>query len=130
MFRNRLVKVYRHLAKQAGQLGVSCYRLYDHDMPEFPFCIEVYGENLYIAEYKRKHRMEDILDIQRDHPVLINDCIRILKPGASLYFITNYQKFVLEKEKIKAELIKDITRQTTPFDFEGRLQRLCFRIEK
>jgi len=59
MFRNRLAKVYRHLSKQAMRLGVSCYRLYDHDLPEFPFCIELYGDKLYVAEYKRRHGMTD-----------------------------------------------------------------------
>src|SRR6188474_1167950 len=59
MFRNRLMKVFRHLNKQAKRLGVSCWRVYDHDLPEFPFCIEIYGECLYVAEYKRRHNMTD-----------------------------------------------------------------------
>ncbi len=59
MFRNRLQKVYRHLSKQARRLSVSCYRVYDHDLPEFPFCIEFYGKYLYVAEYKRRHGMTD-----------------------------------------------------------------------
>src|SRR5438552_9647041 len=57
MFRNRLVKVLRHLGKQAKRLNISCYRGYDHDLPEFPFCIEIYEDKLYVAEYKRQHRM-------------------------------------------------------------------------
>jgi len=309
MFRNRLTKVYRHLSKQAKRLQVSCYRLYDHDLPEFPFCIEFYGEKLYVAEYKRQHgmteeehddwiekslsvmtevlsvakeniflklrqrkpgrlgqyqkydeiqhdpiaigfiveenglkfivnlsdyldtglfldhritrqmvreqcagkkvlnlfaytgsfsvyaaaggaaevvtvdlsktylawaeknmqlngftddakykyvhadvlqylktipadyydmivmdpptfsnskRMEDILDIQRDHVTLINNCLKGLKKGGVLYFSTNFRKFVLEKEKIKTTEIKDITKATKPFDFEGRLYRYCY----
>lgn len=36
MFRNRLVKVYRHLHKLARKQGISCFRLYDRDLPEFP----------------------------------------------------------------------------------------------
>src|SRR5215467_369638 len=55
MFRNRLEKVYRHLGRQAKRLGVSCYRVYDHDLPEFPFCIELYEGKIYVAEYKRRH---------------------------------------------------------------------------
>jgi 23S rRNA (guanine2069-N7)-methyltransferase len=308
MFLNRLEKVYRHLSKQAKRMAVTCYRLYDHDLPEFPFCIEIYEQNVYVAEYKRRHgmsedehdewitrsmiviyevlkinegniflklrqkktgrlgqyqktakkrsefvveenglkfivnlsdyldtglfldhrvtrekvrgaakdkkvlnlfsytgsfsvyaaagganevvtvdlsktyldwakrnmelngfselskykfiqadvlqylntapenyfdiiildpptfsnskRMEDILDIQRDHAKLINDCLRILKPGGKIYFSTNYKKFVLDKTSIHSSLIKDFTKQTTPFDFEGKLFRLCFEIEK
>lgn len=307
MFRNRLVKVYRHLGKQAKRQAISCYRVYDHDLPEFPFCIEIYGEKLYVAEYKRQHgmseeahdswmeqsleivsevtgvakeniflklrqrkpgrlgqyqkydavqnefeveenglkfivnlgdyldtglfldhritrqmvreqskdkkvlnlfaytgsfsvyaasggadevvtvdlsktylswaernmqlngfsdsnkykfihadvkqyldtlpaghfdiivmdpptfsnskRMDDILDIQRDHASLINGCLRTLKPGGLLYFSTNSRKFVLENEKINAASVKDITKATTPFDFEGKLFRWCYLIE-
>ena len=308
MFRNRLEKVYRHLGKQAKRMGATCYRLYDHDLPEFPFCIEIYEQNIYVAEYKRRHgmdedehdewmkqsivvvceilkisdeniflklrqkkpgrlgqyqktagkqsefivkenklkfivnlsdyldtglfldhrvtrekvkgeakdkkvlnlfsytgsfsvyaaageaneivtvdlsktylawalrnmklnefadpskykfihadvlqylhtipenyfdlvildpptfsnskRMEDILDIQRDHVRLINDCLRVLKPGGRIYFSTNYKRFVLEIASIQSSSIKDITKQTTPFDFEGRINRVCYLIEK
>src|SRR4030095_16237921 len=59
MFRNRLQKVYRHLGKQAKRMAITCYRLYDHDLPEFPFCIEVYERNIYVAEYKRRHGMSE-----------------------------------------------------------------------
>src|SRR5215510_5813080 len=59
MFRNRLEKVYRHIGKQARKAGMGCYRLYDHDLPEFPFRIEIYESNIYVAEYKRRHGMTD-----------------------------------------------------------------------
>ena len=59
MFRNRLEKVYRHLGKQAKRMAIVCYRLYDHDLPEFPFCIEIYEQNVYVAEYKRRHGMSE-----------------------------------------------------------------------
>ncbi|MBL7721083.1 MAG: SAM-dependent methyltransferase, partial [Chitinophagaceae bacterium] len=47
-----------------------------------------------------------------------------------LYFSTNFRKFVLEKEKIAAAEIKDITKATTPFDFEGKLWRWCYLITR
>ena len=74
--------------------------------------------------------MADILDIQRDHVELINDCLIGLKAGGSLYFSTNFKKFALDKEKIKAASITDITRPTTPFDFEGKLFRWCYLITR
>jgi len=308
MFRNRLTKVLRHLTRQAKRLHVSCYRVYDHDLPEFPFCIEIYEDKLYVAEYKRQHgfteeqhddwirrsievmsevfhmdpgsiflkerkvksgrtdqykktgeqknefvvhendlkfivnlsdyldtglfldhrltreivrneangkkvlnlfcytgsfsvyaaaggarevvsvdlsktylkwteknmqlngsidglkyqyvhadvmqyletlaadyfdiiildpptfsnsqRMDEFLDIQRDHVKLINDCLKGLKKNGTLFFSTNSRKFILDQDKIKSGSVKDITKTTTPFDFEGRLFRYCFRIEK
>jgi 23S rRNA (cytosine1962-C5)-methyltransferase len=307
MFRNRLQKVYRHLSRQAARQGIGCYRLYDHDLPEFPFLIEVFEDKLYVAEYKRRHqldddahedwldaceevmtdvtgipagliyrklrqrkesrlgqyqkldaarqeftvsegglnfivnlsdyldtglfldhritrgivrdlaagkrvlnlfcytgsfsvyaaaggasevvsvdlsktyldwagrnvslnfpadrshrivhadvlgylkeepaerfdlivmdpptfsnskRMDDFLDIQRDHASLVNDCLRLLRPGGTLFFSTNFSKFRLDAATIQSDKIRDITKATTPFDFAGRLNRFCFRIEK
>lgn len=57
MFRNRLAKVFRHLGKHARRLGVTCYRVYDHDLPEFPFIIEIFDGKLSVSEYRRLHGM-------------------------------------------------------------------------
>jgi 23S rRNA (cytosine1962-C5)-methyltransferase len=307
MFYNRLQKVYKHVSKLAKRQGVSCYRLYDHDLPEFPLIIEIYESKIYVSEYKRNHtlsdeehtiwleqcqeiiaevtqiptaeiyiklrkrkedrkdqyqkldeaknefivqegglqfivnlsdyldtglfldhritrgmvkeraagknvlnlfcytgsfsiyaiaggasqvtsidlsktylnwternirlnfpafnrhasvhadvkqylkegpkerfdiivmdpptfsnskRMEDILDIQRDHVELINDCMRLLSEEGVLYFSTNYRKFQIATSEINAAEIKDITKTTTPFDFSGKLHRQCFLIRK
>lgn len=59
MFRNRLKKVYRHLRKQALRQQIDCFRVYDHDLPEFPFIIEIYDDKLYVAEYKRRHALSE-----------------------------------------------------------------------
>lgn len=39
---NRLVKNQRHLAKWARRQQISCYRLYDRDIPAFPLVIDLY----------------------------------------------------------------------------------------
>lgn len=80
--------------------------------------------------FSNSKRMEDILDIQRDHAAIINQCLNILDDNGILIFSTNYRNFELDTEKLHSQKIKDITRQTTPFDFEGKLKRKCFRIEK
>ena len=307
MFRNRLEKVYKHRSKVARRQNISCYRLYDRDLPEFPLIIEVYEDSIYVAEYKANHdlsdedyafwldasidmleqvtgapgdrifckrrerkadrqsqyqkirekgeevvvgegglkflvnlhdyldtglfldhrmtrdmvrneakgkrflnlfcytgsftvyaadggaansvsidlsntyidwaqrniqlnqlggaahryikgdvlqvlpglpdesfdlvvldppsfsnskMMKDFLDIQQDHVELIHLCLQKMTAGGTLYFSTNLRTFVLNKEAIKAISIKDITRATTPFDFEGKLLRWCYKIVK
>jgi 23S rRNA (cytosine1962-C5)-methyltransferase len=80
--------------------------------------------------FSNSKRMEGILDIQRDHAAMINDCMRALKKDGSLYFSTNFRKFELDEAGINASVIKDITKATTPFDFEGRLFRWCYLITK
>jgi 23S rRNA (cytosine1962-C5)-methyltransferase len=306
MFENRLLKVYKHKSKLARRQNVSCYRVYDHDLPEFPFALELYEDKIYLAEYLRRHgmdeeqhdawlqqckevinkiievpvdkiydrqrrkmhhrnqqyeklnvqeeyftveenglkflvnltdyldtglfldhrttrqivraeskgkrmlnlfcytgsfsvyaaageaasvtsvdlsktylkwaednmiinlfkdkekyqfihadvkqylktlkrdsfdlvvmdpptfsnskRMKDFLDIQRDHVEMLNDVLAATSAGGVIYFSTNFTKFVIEKESINATEIKDITKATTPFDFEGKLKRWCYKI--
>ncbi|MFY7880495.1 MAG: class I SAM-dependent methyltransferase [Lacibacter sp.] len=306
MFYNRLLKVFRHRSKQAKRMGVSCYRLYDKDLPEFPVTIDLYGDQVCLSEYKAKHtlteeeyldwqdgtikviaevlqiqeeqiytkerrriigrrtqyqktgeeqvffevmenglkfqvnlsdyldtglfldhritrkmvcdeaegkrvlnlfaytgsfsvyaaaggakevttvdlsntytnwgrrnmelngntdpdryrfvvadvkqylptladmsvdmvimdpptfsnskKMKDILDIQQDHVELINQALRVLQPGGVLYFSNNATRFRLDRDALQASDVKEITRITTPFDFEGKLKRWCWRM--
>ena len=58
MFENRLRKMYKHYAKLARRQEVACFRFYDHDLPEFPFAIDLYKDVVHAAEYKRRHGME------------------------------------------------------------------------
>ncbi len=53
MLANRLRKRSRHLAKWARRSGVSCYRLYDCDIPEIPLVIDWYEGRLHISVYAR-----------------------------------------------------------------------------
>ena len=39
---NRIAKNLRHLGKWARREGVSCYRVYDRDIPEVPVTVELY----------------------------------------------------------------------------------------
>ena len=73
---------------------------------------------------------KDFLDIQRDHAEMLNDVLKALSPNGVVYFSTNLSTFVLDKEDIAASEIKDITKATTPFDFEGKLKRWCYRMVK
>ncbi|MBL8852683.1 MAG: class I SAM-dependent methyltransferase [Planctomycetaceae bacterium] len=80
--------------------------------------------------FSNSKAMDGNLDIQRDHPWLINQTLRTLTSGGLLYFSTNCRKFRIERSAIEADFVKDITNQTIPFDFQGRLQRWCFVIKK
>ncbi len=49
MFANRLRKNLKILSKWAKQQNISCYRLYDADLPEYAVAIDVYqGEKLWV----------------------------------------------------------------------------------
>lgn len=51
MVANRLKKNARKLNKWLKQSGVSCYRLYDADMPEYAVAIDIYGDAIHVQEY-------------------------------------------------------------------------------
>ena len=44
--RNRLAKNAKHLQRWAKRNGVSCYRLYDADLPEFAFALDRYQSEI------------------------------------------------------------------------------------
>jgi 23S rRNA (guanine2445-N2)-methyltransferase / 23S rRNA (guanine2069-N7)-methyltransferase len=54
MFANRLRKNLKRLAPWAEAEHIACYRLYDADMPEYAFAIDLYGREpreAYLQEY-------------------------------------------------------------------------------
>ena len=59
MFANRLLKVSRHLDKWARREGITCYRLYDADIPEFPLAVDWYEGRVHAAEYQRDHPLDE-----------------------------------------------------------------------
>ena len=54
MFANRLRKRAKHLAKWARREQVTCYRVYDCDIPELPLVVDVYDSHLHISAYARE----------------------------------------------------------------------------
>ncbi|KJK06631.1 MULTISPECIES: bifunctional 23S rRNA (guanine(2069)-N(7))-methyltransferase RlmK/23S rRNA (guanine(2445)-N(2))-methyltransferase RlmL [Pseudomonas] len=51
MFANRLQKNLKQLGKWAKREQVSCYRLYDADMPEYALAIDLYQDWVHVQEY-------------------------------------------------------------------------------
>lgn len=48
---NRLGKNLKHQLKWAKRQNVEAWRIYDKDIPQFPFAIDVYGEHIHLQEY-------------------------------------------------------------------------------
>ncbi len=53
-FANRLSKNVRHWRKWARRRGIECYRVYDRDIPEFAFAVDVYGSRAHLQVYERR----------------------------------------------------------------------------
>lgn len=68
--------------------------------------------------FSASKRMQDTLDIQRDHLALIRAAGRLLSPGGTLIFSTNFRRFRLDRDGLVEFEIDDLTRATIPRDFQ------------
>ena len=50
-FTNRLGKNIKHQLKWAKRQQLEAWRIYDKDIPQFPFAVDVYGEHIHLQEY-------------------------------------------------------------------------------
>ena len=53
-FRNRLAKNARHFRRWAQRQRLTAYRVYDRDVPDFPYVVERYGSRVHLLEYPRR----------------------------------------------------------------------------
>ena len=69
---NRLRKNHRRLARRLQREGITCYRLYDADLPEYNLVVDVYGEWVHVQEYaappeidrdKAKRRLAEAVEV-------------------------------------------------------------------
>ena len=75
MFANRLQKNLKRLSAWARREDVSCYRVYDADMPEYAFAIDLYGNgerHACVQEYAAPATVaEDAARARRDEAVSV-----------------------------------------------------------
>lgn len=60
IYRNRLTRMAKHWAKWARRQGITCYRLYDRDVPEVPLSVDRFEDHAQIVEYDRPHDRTNI----------------------------------------------------------------------
>src|SRR5437868_14030793 len=54
MLANRLRRTYRHLRKWARRTGVTCFRLYEKDIPDQPLIVDWYDGRALVYAMRRK----------------------------------------------------------------------------
>jgi 23S rRNA (guanine2445-N2)-methyltransferase / 23S rRNA (guanine2069-N7)-methyltransferase len=68
--------------------------------------------------FSNSKRMEEVLDVQRDHVSLIKRCLELLNPGGTLFFSTNLRRFKFDYEALPQIVIDDISASTIDRDFQ------------
>lgn len=67
-------------------------------------------------------------DINRDHPELIRNTLKVMAPGATVFFSTNHQRFVPRLDGLPAKEIVELTPRTIPEDYRNRLIHRCWQL--
>lgn len=91
MLANRLQKNLRSIGKWASQQGIECYRLYDADMPEFAFAIDLYGQHIHLQEYQAPATVsEDKVLLHREQAIAAVN--HVLKPAIGRLHLKTRQR--------------------------------------
>ncbi len=79
--------------------------------------------------FSNSKRMQDVMDIQRDHVRMFSSSMRLLRHDGVMIFSNNYRKFKLDYELLSTFDVQDITDRTIDPDFKrnSRIHK-CFEI--
>lgn len=80
--------------------------------------------------FSNSRKMTDILDIQRDHVLLIEQCMTLLNPGGVLFFSTNLRSFKPDIALFTRLSAREISDTTVPDDFRNRRIHRAWLIAK
>ncbi|MBK2043774.1 bifunctional 23S rRNA (guanine(2069)-N(7))-methyltransferase RlmK/23S rRNA (guanine(2445)-N(2))-methyltransferase RlmL, partial [Allofrancisella guangzhouensis] len=64
-FANKLQKNLKNLNPWLKQTDLECYRLYDADIPTFSVAVDIYGDNVFLQEYKADVTIDPSIAKQR-----------------------------------------------------------------
>jgi 23S rRNA (guanine2445-N2)-methyltransferase / 23S rRNA (guanine2069-N7)-methyltransferase len=89
-FANRLGKNLKHLGKWAKRTGVSCYRLYDADLPDYAVAVDVYeaagGRHVHVQEYAAPKTIDPIKAEKRLRDALAHTRGLLEVPASNLHY--------------------------------------------
>lgn len=60
MFKNRVMKNYSFLKKWAKRENVTAFRVYDKDIPQYPFAVDLYSGSIVLYQYERSKNQKNL----------------------------------------------------------------------
>lgn len=72
MIKNRLEKNYKKLKSWAERAQIEAYRLYDRDIPEYPYIVDIYKDHFLIYD------KSDLRDVEKNHLPHVQDALKAL----------------------------------------------------
>ncbi|QIV96099.1 23S rRNA (guanine2445-N2)-methyltransferase / 23S rRNA (guanine2069-N7)-methyltransferase [Allofrancisella inopinata] len=84
-FANKLQKNLKNLKPWLKQAAVECYRLYDADIPTFAVAVDIYGENVFLQEYKADATIDPSIAKQRFYQAIYQVHKTLNIPYSNIY---------------------------------------------
>jgi 23S rRNA (guanine2445-N2)-methyltransferase / 23S rRNA (guanine2069-N7)-methyltransferase len=106
MFANRLLKNIKHLSKWLRKENISCYRVYDADIPQYAIAIDIYENWVHVQEYEPPRTVDAVQAFVR-----LNDALDAI----SAILQINKSRIILKTRK-KQSGAEQYTRQDETFD--------------
>ncbi|MDR2633284.1 MAG: class I SAM-dependent methyltransferase [Treponema sp.] len=111
--------------------GLPRYRLIRRDV--LSFLTQAAGRGLSWdlimldpPSFSNSKGMQNTLDIRRDHPQLLRQCLDLLNPGGTLWFSVNAKGFRLNPEHFPGITVADRSPELTDEDFRGKPLPACY----
>ena len=115
MFGNRLRKNVAHLEKWARRQDVTCFRVYDADMPEYAFAIDLYQAEerwVYVQEYAAPDSVaQEAARARRDEATATIPGVLGVPPERMVLRVRRRQKGGEQYEKLDAEARFHVVRE-------------------
>ena len=99
--KNRLQKNLKHLKPRLAREGISCYRAYDADLPDYAAAIDVYEGWLHVQEYAAPKDIPEAIARRR-----FNELLRV---AADVFAVPRER--IAEKTRLKRGRLEQYTRQ-------------------
>ncbi|MDD5195273.1 MAG: class I SAM-dependent methyltransferase [Candidatus Omnitrophica bacterium] len=92
------------------------------------------GERFNLAfvdppSFYKDERAQVSFDINRDHPQLLSETLKLMQPGSDLFFSTNHQRFAPQFENLAVKDIAALTPKTIPEDYRNRMVHSCWHMK-
>ncbi|MCP3061009.1 class I SAM-dependent methyltransferase [Myxococcus sp. K38C18041901] len=89
MFANRLRKGSKHFRRWARAQGLTAFRVYDRDIPEYPYAIDLYGDCVHVTEYPRRKALKSgTAETQREE--VLAAVTQVLETPAERVFVKTH----------------------------------------
>ncbi len=72
--------------------------------------------------------LKKAFDINLDHPELIRSVLKVMKPGSTVFFSTNHQRFEPRLQDLPVKDLIELTPDTIPEDYRNRAVHRCWKM--